>query len=100
VARLRPSGALSRRDAQTEELYASALAEDASVFDYDGVYDQMKASKGVRCRLSLSSASPLTLPRASAGLRTRGAGGSRSGALHRAAAGCGEGARTRGGRGV
>ena len=26
------------------ELYATALAEDATVFDYDGVYDQMKAS--------------------------------------------------------
>ena len=29
---------------QVHELYASALAEDATVFDYDGVYDQMKAS--------------------------------------------------------
>ena len=26
------------------ELFATALAEDATVFDYDGVYDQMKAS--------------------------------------------------------
>lgn len=28
-----------------QELYANALAEDASVFDYDGVYDQMKAKQ-------------------------------------------------------
>jgi hypothetical protein len=29
---------------QVHALYANALAEDATVFDYDGVYDQMKAS--------------------------------------------------------
>lgn len=38
---------------QVQELYAAALAEDASVFDYDGVYDQMKAqNKPVRARAS------------------------------------------------
>ncbi len=29
---------------QVAELHAAALAEDASVFDYDGVYDSMQAS--------------------------------------------------------
>lgn len=27
---------------QTKEMYQKALEEDATVFDYDGVYDQMK----------------------------------------------------------
>lgn len=39
--------AAQRRHTQQkyEDIHAAALAEDASVFDYDGVYDQMKASK-------------------------------------------------------
>ena len=38
-----------------QELYANALAEDASVFDYDGVYDQMKAKQQpVRALIALS----------------------------------------------
>lgn len=32
-------------------MYEQALAEDPSVFDYDGVYDSMQAEKvQVRCR--------------------------------------------------
>ena len=29
-------------------MYAAALAQDASVFDYDGVYDDMKAAAKAR----------------------------------------------------
>lgn len=31
-----------QNNSQTKELYQKALEEDASVFDYDGVYDDMK----------------------------------------------------------
>ena len=30
---------------QTAELHAAALAEDASIFDYDGVFEDMQAKK-------------------------------------------------------
>jgi coiled-coil domain-containing protein 55 len=33
---------------QAQELYAAALAQDASAFDYDGVYDTMKAAEQAR----------------------------------------------------
>ena len=33
---------------QAQEVYAAALAQDASVFDYDGVYDDMKAKTQAR----------------------------------------------------
>jgi coiled-coil domain-containing protein 55 len=35
---------------QAQELYAAALAQDASAFDYDGVYETMKAAEQARTR--------------------------------------------------
>ena len=49
---------LSCRDAQAQEQYAAALAQDASVFDYDGVYDDMKAASKVRRATQGSNAPP------------------------------------------
>jgi coiled-coil domain-containing protein 55 len=48
---------------QAQELYAAALAQDASAFDYDGVYDTMKAAEQARTQHAYArtrfSASPL-----------------------------------------
>ena len=40
-------------------MYAAALAQDASVFDYDGVYDSMKAAAQARRRSAQSTPHPL-----------------------------------------
>lgn len=37
-----------RNRPQTKEIYQKALEEDASVFDYDGVYDEMKQNDKAR----------------------------------------------------
>ena len=39
---------LTAASLQAQEVYAAALAQDANVFDYDGVYDDMKAAAKAR----------------------------------------------------
>ena len=43
---------------QAQEQYAAALAQDASVFDYDGVYDEMKAATKARREAERHAAFP------------------------------------------
>jgi hypothetical protein len=90
-----------RRWPQAQEVYAAALAQDATAFDYDGVYETMKAAEQARnakpsAQLTHARAHALTHALAHAGAVGVGAR-ARAVALHRLAAGQGEGARARGG---
>jgi hypothetical protein len=57
--------------AQAQEQYAAALAQDASVFDYDGVYDDMKAASKVRSTAERNAAPPCPRADASRARRAR-----------------------------